>query len=186
MNRLHRWYCGSPLWRRHLHGRILPALLPGVSLHGDVLEVGPGRGLTTERLLNAPSRLVVLEIDQPLAAGLAVRFANAPVAVVVGTGSRMPFSDARFDTVVTTTALHHVRSRALQDQLLAEAHRVLRPGGCFTGSDSRTSLVFRLAHFGDVLTVVDPDTFQQRLVAAGFRDPVVSQCPGFFTFRAWR
>ena len=106
--------------------------------------------------------------------------------MVVGTGSRWPFPDGRFDTVVTTTALHHVTSRALQDQLLAEAHRVLRPGGCLTGSGSRTGPVFGLAHLGDVLTVVDPDTFRQRLAAAGFRDPVVSLARGFFTFRAWR
>ena len=68
--------------------------------------------------------------------------------------------------VVTTTTLHHVPSHALQDRLLAEAHRVLRPGGWFTGSDSRTSLAFRLAHRGDVLTVVDPETFRDRLTAA--------------------
>ena len=186
MNWLHRWYCGSPMWRRHLHRSVLPRVLPGVPLDGDVLEIGPGRGVATEALLGLSSRLVAVEIDERLAAGLARRFSRRNVAVTVGSGTQLPFPDGRFDAVVTTTTLHHVPSPELQDRLLAEAHRVLRPGGWLTGSDSRTSLGFRLVHVGDVLTVVDPETFRDRLIAAGFADPTVTLSRRFFTFRAQR
>jgi hypothetical protein len=51
---------------------------------------------------------------------------------------------------------------------------VLRPGGVFAGSDSRgTGLYFRLIHLGDTMTLVDPDTLDARLEAAGFTQIVV-------------
>jgi hypothetical protein len=42
--------------------------------------------------------------------------------------------------------LHHVPSAALQDRLLAEARRVLRPGGVFAGFDGVASWLFRVIH----------------------------------------
>jgi SAM-dependent methyltransferase len=82
----------------------------------------------------------------------------------------MPFQAARFSAVVSFTMLHHLTSPELQDRLLAEACRVLRPGGVFAGSDSTASFLFRLAHLGDTMVLVDPDRFASRLQAAGFTD----------------
>jgi ubiquinone/menaquinone biosynthesis C-methylase UbiE len=73
-----------------------------------------------------------------------------------------------------------------QDALLAEATRVLRPEGVFLGSDSTTSLRFRLYHLGDTCVSVEPDAFGDRLLRAGFRDPRVSRASGSFRFRAVR
>jgi ubiquinone/menaquinone biosynthesis C-methylase UbiE len=50
---------------------------------------------------------------------------------------RLP--DAAFDGVVCFTMLHHVPSALLQYRLLAEVARVLRPGGVFAGTGSRSS-----------------------------------------------
>ena len=55
-----------------------------------------------------------------------------------------------------------------RDRVLAEIRRLLRPGAIFAGSDSRVSLAFRLAHIGDTMVLVDPDTLADRLVTAGF------------------
>jgi ubiquinone/menaquinone biosynthesis C-methylase UbiE len=55
--------------------------------------------------------------------------------------------------------LHHLPSVALQDHLLAEVARVLRPGGIFAG-----------VHLFDTMGVVDPGSFPKRLQAAGFVD----------------
>jgi hypothetical protein len=74
----------------------------------------------------------------------------------------------------------------LQDRLLAEARRVLRPGGVFAGFDGTGSFLFRLIHLGDTYNPVDPATFGRRLEAAGFADVVVERGWGRFRFRATR
>jgi SAM-dependent methyltransferase len=108
------------------------------------------------------------------------------VRVVHGDGAAMPFADGAFSGVVAFTMLHHVPSGALQDRLLAEARRVLRPGGVFAGFDGTDSLLFRLIHLGDTYTPVDPETFGRRLEAAGFAEVAVERGWARFRFRAAR
>jgi SAM-dependent methyltransferase len=71
---------------------------------------------------------------------------------------------------VCFTMLHHVPTVRLQDQLFAEAFRVLRPGGVFAGSDRLPSLPFRLIHLGDVYNPVTAEDLRARLGQAGFTD----------------
>jgi SAM-dependent methyltransferase len=98
----------------------------------------------------------------------------------------MKFDDESFSGAVSFTMLHHVPSPALQDGLLREVHRVLRPGGMFAGTDSRWSRTFELLHFRDTMVIVDPDTFASRLEAAGFEDVKVDAAERAFRFRARR
>jgi SAM-dependent methyltransferase len=184
MNTLHRWYCRGGHWRRTVEERLLPWALAGAELGGDVLEIGPGPGLTTDVLATRVPRLTALEIDPTLATAL--RHRQAAVRVVEGDATAMPFPDASFSGAVAFTMLHHVPSAAAQDELLGEVRRVLRPGGLFAGSDSTTSFVFRLAHFRDTMQLVDPHGFAARLARAGFRDAQVRVGRGAFRFRAWR
>ena len=58
------------------------------------------------------------------------------VEVVEGDATALPFDDARFSSVVCMTMLHHLHDAAAQDRLLAEARRVLLPGGVLCGSDN--------------------------------------------------
>jgi len=88
--------------------------------------------------------------------------------------------------VVSLTMLHHVPTAALQDRLLAEARRVLRPGGAFAGFDGVGSFLFRLIHLNDTYTPVNPATFGRRLEAAGFAAVTVERSWGRFRFRATR
>jgi SAM-dependent methyltransferase len=96
----------------------------------------------------------------------------------------MPFEDGRFSAAVCLTMLHHVPSPALQDTLLAETCRVLRPGGHLIGMDSTPSFRWNLYHLFDERVPVDPATFDARLAAAGFADIKVGARDGGFTFRA--
>jgi SAM-dependent methyltransferase len=168
-----------------MRSEVLPWACRGVALDGDVLEIGPGYGITTRWLLEQGGRVTAVEVDADLADGLRHQFADR-VDVRLGDGADLPFEDATFDAVVCFTMLHHVPSPAQQDRLFAEAARVLRPGRVFAGSDSRLSLLFRLLHFGDTMVVVDPATLPDRLSAAGLVDVRVDAVPQALRFRAVR
>jgi len=186
MNWFHRQVCRSGRWRRRLQRDLLPWALQGVELGDDVLELGPGPGATTDVLRGRSARLTAVEVDAGLAAALERRLAGTGVRVVHGDATALPFADGSFSSVLSFTMLHHVSSAALQDRLLAEAWRVLRPGGVFAGFDGVASWLFRLVHIRDTYVPVDPDTFGRRLEAAGFEGVVVKRGRGRFCFRAGR
>ena len=98
----------------------------------------------------------------------------------------MSLPSESFDGAVSFTMLHHVPSAALQDRLLGEVARVLRPGATFAGTDSRYSRYFGMLHWFDTMVVVDPATFPKRLEAAGFKDVRVDLAERAFRFRAIR
>ena len=186
MNRFHRWFCHTAFWKKTLESYIIPWALQGVDLGDNVLEVGPGPGMTTDILRQRLLRLTSLEIDPRLARSLTERLQGTNVNVVEGDGTAMPFADHTFSGAVSFTMLHHVPSQALQDRLLAEVHRVLQPGSLFAGTDSRWSIPFHLIHIKDTMVVVEPDTFGKRLEAAGFKDVSVKVAKNAFRFRARR
>lgn len=185
MNALHRRLCRSDRWAARMHGEVLPWALEGVDLAGDVLEIGPGYGVTTRWLAERAGALTAAEVDPRLAKDLG-RAMGERVDVRTADGTRLPFADASFDAVVCFTVLHHVPSPAQQDRVFAEAARVLRPGGVFAGSDSRRSLRFRLLHVGDTMVVVDPATLPDRLQGAGFHEATADAGERSFRFRAQR
>src|SRR5438105_9284977 len=185
MNWFHRQVCRSARWRRRIE-QMLPWALQGAELGDDVLEIGPGPGVTTDLLRGRVRRLTALEVDADSAAALQQRLDGTGVRVVHGDGKAMPFTDGSFSGVVAFTMLHHVPTMALQDRLLAEAWRVLRPGGVFAGFDAVGSLPLRFIHLGDAYNPVDPDTFGERLEAAGFAGVAVERGWARFRFRATR
>jgi SAM-dependent methyltransferase len=185
MNVIHRKICRSDRWATMMRTQLLPWAVGNIALDGDVLEIGPGYGITTRWLADHGGRLTAIEVDPTLAADLRTQF-EGEVDIREGDGAALPFPDASFDTVVCFTMLHHVPTPGQQDQLFAEARRVLRPGGVFAGSDSRVSLLFRLIHIGDTMVPVDPDTLPNRLTQAGFSEAKVNVSPHSIRFRATR
>ena len=183
MNLVHRWYCRSDGWARTMH-RYLPMTLQDVDLGDDVLEIGPGPGVTTDWLRERVPHVTAVEIDHALAESLRRRTEATNVTIIEGDATAMELPDGRFSGAVSFTMLHHVPSPEAQDRLLAEACRVLRPGGVFVGSDSTPSLTWNIFHLFDTRVPVDPDTFGRRLERAGFADPHVRRFPGGFSFQA--
>lgn len=120
-----------------------------------------------------------------MAAALKARIRGTNVRVMEGDATKMPFDDHSFSAVIALTMLHHVPSPVLQDKLLKEAYRVLRPDGIFIGIDSTLSFRFRLIHLGDTMVTVDPDTFGARLQVAGFSDIAIDKRPNRFRFQAY-
>lgn len=184
MNLIHRWLCSSSGWKRTVERFIVPWVLEGVELGSDSLEIGPGFGATTDFVCKRTGHLTCVEIDPRLAEDLSRRQRNRNVKVVCQDATKMGFADQSFDSAVCFTMLHHVPSASLQDRLLEEVARVLRPQGTFAGTDSLDGRWFRALHIFDTLVVVPPESFAARLRNAGFADITVETNPYAFRFKA--
>ena len=168
MNSNHARLCPSPEWAEHIQNEILPEVTRGIGLGQDMLEIGPGPGAATEWLRQRVRNLTVVELDEEAAAKLTERYAGTNVRVVIGSAAELAYPDESFDSVGTFTMLHHIPTMALQNKVLAEAFRVLRPGGVFLGSDSLPSDGLHQFHEGDTYNPVEPAAFLTRLQTAGF------------------
>jgi ubiquinone/menaquinone biosynthesis C-methylase UbiE len=168
MNENHARVCTSPEWAAHLQQDILTALTGNVDLGTDMLEIGPGPGAATDWLRRKVARLTAVEIDPEAAGLLAERYADTNVKIVVGSAAELSYPDGSFDSVGSFTMLHHVPTLALQNQILAEAYRVLRPGGVLIGSDSLASTSLHDFHEGDTYNPVEPASMLPRLQTLGF------------------
>lgn len=148
---------------------LLPWALQGVELGTRTVEIGPGYGATTRGLLDRTTSLTAVELDGAMADRLQDRYGErARIIQASGTETGLPAGD--FTSVVCFTMLHHVPTAGLQDQLFAEAFRLLTPGGVFAGSDGVPSLPFRLLHVADTYNPIAPRELPGRLRAAGFTD----------------
>jgi ubiquinone/menaquinone biosynthesis C-methylase UbiE len=93
-----------------------------------VVDVGCGEGSVVRRYAAEGARAIGVETGaEPLARARA----HAPVSgerYVEGVGEALPLEDASADAVLFVQSLHHVPVDAI-DAALAEAGRVVRPGG---------------------------------------------------------
>jgi ubiquinone/menaquinone biosynthesis C-methylase UbiE len=98
-----------------------------------VLDVGCGTGTLLTALVRAVPGVMCVGVDLS-ARMLAVARRKLPpaVALVAGTAERLPFADASFTAVVSTSALHYFRDPAAA---LREMGRVLAPGGSVVITD---------------------------------------------------
>jgi len=183
MNWIHNRLCRSDWWKKTVERDLLPWALKDLDLGGHPLEIGPGPGLTTDVLRTRFPALTCLEIDPMHATALAGRLSGSNVTVEQGDAAAMPFTNDMFTGAMCFTMLHHMPSAELQDRLLSEAFRVIRPGAWLAGSDSRLSFRFRVLHINDTMVVCDPDKFGERLSSAGFSNVDVVLSERSFAFR---
>lgn len=100
-------------------------LLAGLS--GTVIDVGAGTGANLPHF-RAAGRVHAVEPDPAMRSRLTAKLdrARVPVEVTAASAEELPFDDAGVDAVVFTLVLCTVADQA---KALAEARRVLRPGG---------------------------------------------------------
>lgn len=123
------WGNSTPfgLERSAIRVRLLTALLDRLG-EPRCLEIGAGRGTFTEAVLEARPQLHLTAIELSprqveLAKSRLQRFPNLDFQT--GDANRLPCADRSLDAVFGFSVLHHVDL----EPVLAEIHRVLRPGG---------------------------------------------------------
>src|SRR5262249_50010103 len=163
MNENHAEVCGSPEWAAYIQDEILPSLTQHADLGDEMLEIGPGPGAATEWLRDKVKKLTVIEIDETAAARLAETHKGSNVEVVTGDATNLSYPDESFDSVGSFTMLHHVPTAALQNKILAEAYRVLKPGGVLIASDSLASNDLHHFHADDTYNPLEPASALGRL-----------------------
>lgn len=168
MNLGHLEFCASPQWRQILEETILPKALRGVSLGDDVIEIGPGPGLTTDVLRTVTSRITAVEFDRALADALTLRLEGSNVEVVCGDATAMNLPTDRFTGAASFHMLHHIPTETAQDAVFAELARVLKAGGSLVAADGMDNEGVRAFHVDDIYNPIDLATLDRRLSRHGF------------------
>ncbi|KWX68325.1 class I SAM-dependent methyltransferase [Mycobacterium sp. NAZ190054] len=143
----------------------------------DVLEIGCGTGNITLRAVRAGASARITAVDpDPLALARARRKVGETDRVRFGVAyaQQLPFADGSFDRVLSSLMLHHLEED-VKAAALAEAWRVLKPGGRLhvvdVGGSGRQGLMSRLTGHDHVAAGA---RLPQLIAAAGFDTSVVA------------
>ena len=153
---------------------------------GRLLDIGAGTGRLLELVAPLVSSCLGVDASRAMLALARTRLARPDLshcAVRQADMYRLPLADAGFDTVVLQMVLHYAEDPAAA---LAEAARVLRPGGRLIVIDlahhGRSDLAERYAHrwpgFAD-------DSMGSLLKQAGLDAGLPVTVPGPFDVRLW-
>jgi SAM-dependent methyltransferase len=183
LNALENWFCSTGFWQRITRDHLLPWVVAGNSLGDHVLELGAGPGAGTEALRRLAPRVTSLEWSHSFAVGLAAKNQNA---VVQADAASLPFAECTFSSAVAVLMLHHLRTRAAQEDAFRETYRVLRPGGSFFAFEIEDNLLHRVIHIGSVFVPVDRADIADRLSGVGFSGIRLASRAGGFRFCATR
>ena len=123
---------GASKWdelRDELFGRrfFLPALLALLDDEAEVGDLGCGTGTVAEALAPFVGKVVAVDASASMLRAAKKRLEAHPnVELRSGTLEQLPIEDGALDAATMFLVLHHV---AEPGRALAEAHRILRPGG---------------------------------------------------------
>jgi ubiquinone/menaquinone biosynthesis C-methylase UbiE len=144
---LEKLFCRSGPWRSFARRVVLPWALQGEEPRGNGLEIGAGSGLIADELLRSFPELdlVVTDFDADmLEKGRAqLKKHGSRARVEVADATSLSFPDSTFDYVFSFIMLHHVVE---WEKALAEAMRVVRPGGTLVGYDLLDTRFLRAVH----------------------------------------
>jgi ubiquinone/menaquinone biosynthesis C-methylase UbiE len=115
----------------------------------------------------ALAQLTVTDVDDAMVSASQTRLSHHPnVTARQADVTALPFAGASFDVVTSYLMLHHVIT--WQDAL-AEAARVLRPGGRFIGYDLTDTRMARLVHQvdGSSHQIITPSQMRDGLGVSG-------------------
>lgn len=186
MNTLEHFFCSSSFWRYFSERKLLPWVFSGHRLGEHVLEIGAGYGAATRYLRRCAERVTTLEYDQTSILKLKRQHDGDGVSAVCGDGAGLPFASDTFSSVVAILLLHHLKSAELQNRMLAETMRVLRPGGVLVGFEITDSWMNRVVHIRSTFTPFAPAPAMAQLTETGFGKVSVDVRGGVYRFSAAR
>jgi len=149
----------------------------------SMLDIGTGTGRLLELLAPFADSLLGIDASPAMLALARNRLSRADLAhcrVRLGDAYRLPFPAAQFDLILAQMLLHHAEDPAA---VLAEARRVLRPGGLLVviDLDSSTALAphnFRWPGFANT-------DMRRLLTTAGLAPRAGAAIPGPTAVRLW-
>ncbi len=161
---------------RQYHTHICDHLMTRIPKGAQLLDLGCGTGLFTHRYIQAGGRAVGLDISRGMLSKARDRCRQGEY--IAGTAEVLPFRDSCFDVVSSMLAFSYIRNPGA---LLAEAWRVLRPGGhiaiCTLGRNLLTTAVPVVYHVWERLGVrqvgvgtFDEHYYTERELAGLLRD----------------
>jgi SAM-dependent methyltransferase len=135
------------------------AILDVLGLNGDerVLDMGCGRGAVLTAIARRLTTGTITGIDiwsttdqSGNARDVVLRNAELEgvkdrVRIDTGDMRALPYPDASFDVVVSSLAIHNIKERAGRERAIAEAYRVLTPGGRLVVADIRATSLYERA-----------------------------------------
>ena len=167
----------------HISGYVMDAL----KKDGRLLDIGCGTGLFVERYLKSGGDATGLDISRRMIERGRRRCPGS--GFITGTGDKLPFRDNSFDDVSSLLVFSYLKN---PEFMLAEANRVLKPGGriaiCTLGKKLLTRGIPVLYHISEKIRVkhvvmknfgehyYDEREMRDLFSAAGFEEIEIRWC----------
>lgn len=137
------------LWNEHLSRYAFAARL---ARRKRVLDVGCGAGYGSAELANLATSVTGIDISADAVAYASEHYSKPNLQFQQAGAAALPFPDGSFDLVVAFEVIEHLNN---WEELIAEARRVLSPGGQFVVSTPNKS------YYAETRKVTGPNPFHE-------------------------
>lgn len=181
MSKVEAAFCRSAPWRAFTARIVVPWVLRGENLAGEVLEIGSGAGANAAVIAETQPQATITatDLDPTMVTAARARLAKygTRATVAEADSTRLPFDDDHFDAAVSLLMLHHVID---WEAAIRELARVVRPGGRVVGYDLTATRGARLIHLADRSPhrLIGRNDLDRQFTASAFHDVDVNPALG--------
>ena len=181
MSKVEAAFCRSAPWRAFTARIVVPWVLRGENLAGEVLEIGSGAGANAAVIAETQpqAQITATDLDPTMITAARARLERygTRATVAEADSTRLPFDDDHFDAAVSLLMLHHVID---WEAAIHELARVVRPGGRVVGYDLIATAGARVLHLADRSPhrLLSRSELDRQLTTSGFQDVDVTPALG--------